>query len=93
MKGKKRRNVSTVVEAETKSVVAETVPVAGEPTPMVEKSGGFDRMWFGAAAFIVAVATFLRFYDLTLKVMHHDEGVNGFFLKNRKLRFLRETPW
>jgi uncharacterized protein (TIGR03663 family) len=30
---------------------------------------------------ITAVAVFLRFWDLTLKPLHHDEGVNGFFLK------------
>lgn len=29
---------------------------------------------------IVALAIFLRFYQLTLKPLHHDEGVNGYFL-------------
>ncbi|MGE3465710.1 MAG: glycosyltransferase family 39 protein [Pyrinomonadaceae bacterium] len=41
-----------------------------------------DRQWFAAAAFVTVLATFLRFYDLALKPLHHDEGVNGFFLKN-----------
>ncbi|HYE72066.1 MAG TPA: flippase activity-associated protein Agl23 [Blastocatellia bacterium] len=37
-----------------------------------------------AAAFILAVgaAIFLRFYDLAIKPLHHDEGVNSFFLLN-----------
>lgn len=83
MKAKKRKNVNTAADTAASPEVEEAVqaPVT-EPDVPVVNSGEFDRMWFGAAAFIVAVATFLRFYDLTLKVMHHDEGVNGFFLKN-----------
>lgn len=30
---------------------------------------------------VIALAAFLRLYDLDLKPMHHDEGVNGFFLE------------
>ncbi len=83
MKAKKRKNVNTAADTAASPEVEEPVqaPIT-EPDVPVVNSGEFDRMWFGAAAFIVAVATFLRFYDLTLKVMHHDEGVNGFFLKN-----------
>jgi predicted membrane-bound mannosyltransferase len=83
MKAKKRKNVNTAADTAASPEIEETVqsPVAETSAP-VEQNVEFDRMWFGAAAFIVAVATFLRFYDLTLKVMHHDEGVNGFFLKN-----------
>lgn len=44
------------------------------------------RAWKLASLLILAVATFLRVYDLTLKPMHHDESVNGFFLT----RLLRE---
>jgi len=29
---------------------------------------------------VIAAAAGLRLYDLTLKPLHHDEGVNGFFL-------------
>lgn len=83
MKAKKRKNVNTAADTAASPEVEEPVqaPIT-EPDVPVVNSGEFDRTWFGAAAFIVAVATFLRFYDLTLKVMHHDEGVNGFFLKN-----------
>jgi uncharacterized protein (TIGR03663 family) len=37
-----------------------------------------------AAAFLLALgaAIFLRFYDLPVKPLHHDEGVNSFFLLN-----------
>ena len=41
-----------------------------------------DLVWLGACALITAVATFLRFYWLELKPLHHDEGVNGWFLTN-----------
>ncbi|MBV9214857.1 MAG: glycosyltransferase family 39 protein [Acidobacteria bacterium] len=41
-----------------------------------------DRVWLASGAAIVLVSAFLRFYDLGLKPFHHDEGVNGFFLKN-----------
>ena len=44
---------------------------------------GLDPLvWKLIAAWILIVAMFLRFYDLDLKPLHHDEGVNGFFLIN-----------
>lgn len=44
------------------------------------------RTWRLASLLILALSTVLRAYDLTLKPLHHDEGVNGFFLT----RLLRE---
>ncbi|MBV9240895.1 MAG: glycosyltransferase family 39 protein [Acidobacteria bacterium] len=41
-----------------------------------------DRVWFVLAGLIILLAAVLRFIDLTLKPLHHDEGVNGFFLTN-----------
>ncbi|MFN6962636.1 MAG: glycosyltransferase family 39 protein [Pyrinomonadaceae bacterium] len=41
-----------------------------------------DVMWLAISGLVIAAATFLRFYWLTLKPLHHDEGVNGFFLTN-----------
>jgi uncharacterized protein (TIGR03663 family) len=38
--------------------------------------------WRISAAWILIAAALLRFYDLDLKPLHHDEGVNGFFLVN-----------
>jgi len=37
-------------------------------------------VWRIASLAIVAGAAFIRLYELGLKPMHHDEGVNGFFL-------------
>jgi uncharacterized protein (TIGR03663 family) len=39
-------------------------------------------IWWIASLSIFAVAAFLRLYALDLKPLHHDEGVNGFFLTN-----------
>ena len=40
------------------------------------------RAWWVACLFVMAAAAFVRLYALGLKPMHHDEGVNGFFLTN-----------
>jgi len=39
-------------------------------------------VWRIASLTILAGAAFIRLYELGLKPMHHDEGVNGFFLTN-----------
>ncbi len=39
-----------------------------------------DFPWLAGCAAITALATFARFFMLELKPLHHDEGVNGFFL-------------
>ena len=52
-------------------------------TPGVEIS---ERAWLLAGASILIVAAVLRFYDLDLVPLHHDEGVNGNFL----VRLVRE---
>ena len=36
--------------------------------------------WLAGCFIVTAIAVFLRFYDLALKPLHHDEGVNGYFL-------------
>ena len=41
-----------------------------------------DLVWIGSCVAITAVATLLRFLYLTIKPLHHDEGVNGWFLTN-----------
>ncbi|RMH33465.1 MAG: TIGR03663 family protein [Acidobacteria bacterium] len=40
-----------------------------------------DRLFLTCACLVVALAFFFRFYQLTLKPLHHDEGVNGYFLQ------------
>jgi hypothetical protein len=39
-----------------------------------------DYLWLLSCSLITATAAFLRFFQLELKPMHHDEGVNGYFL-------------
>jgi predicted membrane-bound mannosyltransferase len=39
-----------------------------------------DYLWILNCSLITAVAVFLRFFRLELKPLHHDEGVNGYFL-------------
>ena len=39
-----------------------------------------DLVWIASCLLITATATLLRFFWLTLKPLHHDEGVNGWFL-------------
>ena len=39
-----------------------------------------DYPWLLGCFVITTIAAFLRFYWLELKPLHHDEGVNGFFL-------------
>jgi len=41
-----------------------------------------DPFWIASCVAITALAALLRFADLALKPLHHDEGVNGFFLTN-----------
>jgi uncharacterized protein (TIGR03663 family) len=36
--------------------------------------------WLVGCAFVTALAAIWRFYELSLKPLHHDEGVNGYFL-------------
>ncbi len=49
-----------------------------------EKDGGAGisgLTWVIASGVILLAGTFLRVYDLNLVPLHHDEGVNGFFLQ------------
>ena len=41
-----------------------------------------ERAWLVAAGYVLVAAAALRLAALGLKPMHHDEGVNGFFLMN-----------
>ena len=39
-----------------------------------------DRLWLIGCFAVTAIAVFWRFWQLELKPLHHDEGVNGYFL-------------
>lgn len=43
---------------------------------------GEELVWFVGCAAITGLAIFLRFFWLGLKPLHHDEGVNAWFLTN-----------
>jgi uncharacterized protein (TIGR03663 family) len=59
--------------AETENVDSETPGSSAEPNRS-------DIFWFLSCAVITALATFMRFYALDIRALHHDEGVNGHFL-------------
>jgi uncharacterized protein (TIGR03663 family) len=52
-------------------------PGTPEPAPDIP-----ERAWVYASAAILLLALLLRVYALDMKPLHHDEGVNGFFLTN-----------
>lgn len=47
-----------------------------EETPKIN-----NLAWTLASGAVLLVGAFLRIFDLALKPLHHDEGVNGFFLQ------------
>ena len=58
---------------------------AGVATPLPADNGGGElstRAWRIAQAAVMLSAVLVRLYQLELRPMHHDEGVNGFFLNN-----------
>lgn len=81
MAKKNKSNKRPVLKpAPVANVVAEEkiiTPGEGVSAP----NAGTDYFWLGSSAFIVVIATLLRFVALGLKPFHHDEGVNGWFLK------------
>jgi uncharacterized protein (TIGR03663 family) len=52
----------------------------GSTSPVVEGTELSTSTWRFASAGILALAAIFRFVELAVKPMHHDEGVNGFFL-------------
>lgn len=54
----------------------------GEPPAPEPAEDGPGRAWLYASAAILLLAFALRVYALDMKPLHHDEGVNGFFLTN-----------
>ena len=54
----------------------------GEQNLQIDEEQKPDKFWIVSSILITAIAAFLRFFWLALKPLHHDEGVNGFFLTN-----------
>jgi uncharacterized protein (TIGR03663 family) len=53
---------------------------SGKTVPAPPQTQTSDRAWLISSVVILAMAAFLRLYDLNLVPLHHDEGVNGNFL-------------
>jgi uncharacterized protein (TIGR03663 family) len=65
--------------------------ITAQPEKGGETGATVDRqlspfVWRGSSLLILLVGTLLRFWQLDLKPLHHDEGVNGLFL----VRLIRE---
>jgi uncharacterized protein (TIGR03663 family) len=56
-------------------------PIEGT-SPWGAKSEVSPRVWLACCVVVIAAGAFFRLYRLDLVPLHHDEGVNGFFLTN-----------
>jgi len=63
---------------EDAEVISETWNLGIETKDQISNTK--DHLWLLGCFAVTAVAAFLRFWRLELKPLHHDEGVNGFFL-------------
>jgi uncharacterized protein (TIGR03663 family) len=91
MSPKKNKNVSnrrSALSSQRPEIGYEQSAFGGEQPAVESREGNSpdsrlstpNSVWVFGCFVIAAVASFLRFYDLLLKPLHHDEGVNGFFL-------------
>lgn len=79
----KRKKQNTEIEEVTSEIEPEvTVPVQEEAAAQFQEAQkpDFDMLWAIGCGVTILTAVFLRFWQLTLRPLHHDEGVNGFFL-------------
>ena len=65
--------------AKKKNVSKDEAPDPVEPQ-LADEPEQWDVPWLASCAAVVALATFMRFYGLAMRPLHHDEGVNGHFL-------------
>ena len=73
---RKRRPTNAAQGSETGAGITAWTPADGSNGELS------PRAWWIAYASVLVVAAFVRLYQLELRPMHHDEGVNGFFLNN-----------
>lgn len=73
-----------VKEKREKTSESANAAKASEPVIALAHTGSelSRRAWLIASGAILILATLLRVFELELKPLHHDEGVNGFFLLN-----------
>ncbi|MEO6655302.1 MAG: glycosyltransferase family 39 protein [Pyrinomonadaceae bacterium] len=77
---KKNKSKKAAAFQNDAAIVADETVDPHLTTTGVNEEPGTDYVWLGCSALITATAAFLRFFMLDLKPLHHDEGVNGFFL-------------
>ena len=65
---------------ERKFAAEQKAPAVAPPSAPVVPSDIPERVWQISVIVILLIAAVLRFYDLNLVPLHHDEGVNGNFL-------------
>jgi hypothetical protein len=84
-KGKKPagqpREAAAVVQKPTQATAPQPKPKAQRAPLRSPDEWLTDQRWFVAGGVITLISIFLRFWQLSLKPFHHDEGVNGFFLR------------
>jgi uncharacterized protein (TIGR03663 family) len=59
--------------------------IPGRAKPAAIKAAAQEnasRCWYWLSGGVLTAAAVLRWFDLTLKPLHHDEGVNGLFIIN-----------
>src|SRR5262245_58548548 len=82
-KNKRRPPAPAAISNASASVPSSAPPeTPAEAAPQKRTETSTERWWWWTALIIILVAAALRLYALELKPMHHDEGVNGFFLTN-----------
>lgn len=61
--------------------INEAAALENEETGHPARFTAYQNAWVAGCFAITILASFLRFRQLELRPLHHDEGVNGFFLK------------
>lgn len=82
---KARGDRDTASSPSPKRQAAEAEGRGKPPAAASPEEAGFEpsaRAWAYASVAVLLAAGILRLYALELKPLHHDEGVNGFFLTN-----------
>ncbi|HEY0173729.1 MAG TPA: flippase activity-associated protein Agl23, partial [Pyrinomonadaceae bacterium] len=86
---KARGDWGSATSSSAKRRPAEVPGRRGEAAPPPDEGSAFGaspRAWVYAGVAVLLAAAALRLYALELKPLHHDEGVNGFFLSNLLLK-------
>src|SRR5215510_15916555 len=81
-KNKRRPQAQAAISNVSSSVPSSSPAETSAQSGPKQRTEAIERWWWWTSLIILLVAAALRLYALELKPMHHDEGVNGFFLTN-----------